>query len=88
MRITGILVLRGLHSFLKKEIPRLDEVVSASLERNKVGVVVREKVTYLPEVHDSYSQFPRTWAWFTNHFDHVKDFGNFEIWERRPGGLR
>jgi hypothetical protein len=83
-----LLYFQPSHSYLKEEIPRLDEVVSASLERNKIGVVVREKVTFLSVVHDSYSQFPRTWAWFTNHFDHVKDFGNFEIWERRPDGLR
>jgi hypothetical protein len=76
------------HSFLKKEIPRLDEIVSASLERNKVGVVVREKVTYLTGVHDAYAQFPRTWGWFTSHFDHVSDYGNYEIWKRRPDGPR
>jgi 4-amino-4-deoxy-L-arabinose transferase-like glycosyltransferase len=71
------------HSFLKKEIPRLDEMVSASLERNKVGIVVREKVTFLTEIHDSYAQFPRTWGWFTSHFDHVSDYGNYEIWKRK-----
>jgi len=71
------------HSFLEKEIPRLDETVSASLERGGIGVVVREKVTYLPEVHDAYPRFPRTWAWFTSNFDHVSDFGNYEIWERQ-----
>jgi hypothetical protein len=71
------------HSFLEKEIPRLDEMVSASLERSGIGVVVREKVTYLPEVHDAYPRFPRTWAWFTSNFDHVSDFGNYEIWERQ-----
>jgi len=72
------------HCFLEKEIPRLDGLISASLERNRIGVVVREKVTYLPEVHDAYPRFPRTWAWFTSNFDHVSDFGNYEIWERQP----
>jgi hypothetical protein len=76
------------HSFLEKEIPRLDEMVSASLERSRIGVVVREKVTYLQGVYDAYAQFPRTWAWFTLHFDHVSDFGNYEIWERRSDGYR
>jgi len=71
------------HCFLEEEIPRLDGMVLASLERNGVGVVVREKVTFLPEIHDAYPQFPLTWAWFTSHFDHVSDFGNYEIWERQ-----
>ena len=71
------------HCFLEKEIPRLDELISASLERNRIGIVVREKVTYLPEVHDAYPRFPRTWAWFTSNFNHVSDFGNYEIWERQ-----
>ena len=71
------------HSFLKEEIPRLDELVAGSLDRNKIGVVVREKVTFLAEVHEAYAQFPRTWGWFTSHFEHVSDFGNYEIWERR-----
>lgn len=76
------------HSFLTDEIPQLDRIVSASLDRNKIGVVVREQVTFTPEVRDAYALFPRTWAWFTEHFDHVRDFGNFEIWERRPDGSR
>jgi hypothetical protein len=58
-------------------------MVLASLERNGVGVVVREKVTFLPEIQDAYPQFPRTWAWLTSQFDHVSDFGNYEIWERQ-----
>ena len=75
------------HCFLEEEIPRLDGMVLASLERNGVGVVVREKVTFLPEIHDAYPQFPRTWAWLTSHFDHVSDFGNYEIWERQAYGV-
>jgi Dolichyl-phosphate-mannose-protein mannosyltransferase len=74
------------HSFLEREIPRLDEMVFKSLERNHVGIIVREKVTFLHEVHDAFTQFPRTWAWFTSHFDHVSDFGNYEVWERRRDG--
>lgn len=76
------------HSFLKKEIPRLDEIISESLERNKVRIVIREKVTFLTGVHDSYAQFPRTWGWFTSHFDHLSDYGNYEIWKRRPEAQR
>jgi 4-amino-4-deoxy-L-arabinose transferase-like glycosyltransferase len=83
-----LLYFQPSHSFLEKEIPRLDEMVSASLERNRVGVVVREKVMFLPEMRDAYTHFPRTWAWFTSNFSHVSDFGNYEIWERRPAGTR
>ena len=75
------------HCFLEREIPRLDELISASLERNGIGVVVREKVTYLPEVREAYPRFPRTWAWFTSNFNHVSDFGNYEIWERQTHGV-
>ena len=58
-------------------------MVLASLERNRVGIVVREKVTFLPEIQDAYPQFLRTMDWLTSHFDHVRDFGNYEIWERQ-----
>ena len=76
------------HSYLPREIPQLDEMVSESLKRNNVRVVVREKVTFLPDVHDAYPQFPRTWAWFTSHFEHAKDFGNYEVWEWRADGSK
>jgi len=75
------------HSFLKKEIPHLDEIISASLERHQIGIVVREKVTYQPVIHDAYPLFPRTWSWFQTNFEHVTDFGNYEIWQRRPANL-
>jgi hypothetical protein len=71
------------HSFFEKDIPHLDKIVSESLKRNHVSVVVREKVTYLSENHDAYSRFPRIWAWFTSDFEHVSDFGNYEIWEQK-----
>jgi 4-amino-4-deoxy-L-arabinose transferase-like glycosyltransferase len=75
------------HSFLERQIPRLDQMISASLERNRIDLVVREKVMAEGmQVRDPYALFPRTWAWFTGHFDHVRDFGNYEIWERRHDG--
>lgn len=70
------------HSFLKKEIPYLDELVLAGLLRNRVAMIIREKVTFLPEVHDAYAHFPRTWGWFQSNFEHVADYGNYEIWKR------
>src|SRR5262249_36719994 len=74
------------HSFLKEDIPRLDEIILTALKRNGVTIVVREKVTHLGEVHDAYPQFHRTWDWFKSHFTHVSDFGNYEIWEWSSGG--
>jgi hypothetical protein len=72
------------HSFLERQIPRLDPMISASLERNGIRLVVREKIMAEGIVsRDSYALFPRTWAWFTGNFDHTRDFGLFEIWERR-----
>jgi 4-amino-4-deoxy-L-arabinose transferase-like glycosyltransferase len=77
------------HSFLEKQIPRLDQVILASLERNGISLVVREKVMAEGmRVPDPYELFPRTWAWFTGNFDHTRDFGLFEIWERRDGSPR
>jgi hypothetical protein len=72
------------HSFLEKQIPRLDQAIVASLERNRISLVVREKVMAEGmKVRNPYALFPRTWAWFTDNFDHVADFGDYEIWERR-----
>jgi hypothetical protein len=74
------------HSFLYRQIPRLDQMISASLERNGIRLIVREKVMAEPlPIPDPYAVFPRTWAWFTDNFDHIRDFGNFEIWVRHEG---
>jgi hypothetical protein len=48
-----------------------------------VAIVVREKITFLTGVHDAYPEFTHTWDWFKSHFDHISDFGNYEIWEWR-----
>jgi hypothetical protein len=74
------------HSFLEKEIPSIDQMVLASLEGNKVSIAVREKVTFLLRGPEVYARLPRTWAWFTASFDHVSDFGNYEVWERKSDG--
>jgi hypothetical protein len=76
------------HSFLLEHIPRLDDLVVSSLERNGVSVVIREKATHLPEIPHAYPQFPRTWAWFTSRFVHAKDIGNYEVWEQRAVAAR
>ena len=77
------------HSFLERQIPRLDPMISASLERNGIRLVVREKIMAEGIVsRDSYALFPRTWAWFTGNFDHTRDFGLFEIWEWRHDSPR
>lgn len=76
------------HSFLENEIPRLDETILTSLERNRVSVVIREKVMWERETSDAYPMFPRIWAWFTSRFVHLRDFGNYEVWELKPDGSR
>jgi hypothetical protein len=75
------------HSYRQSDIPALDRMISSALDRSSVRIVVREKVTFLREVHDSYAEFPRTWGWFTGRFVHAFDFGNYEIWEWRRGNL-
>jgi len=82
-----LLFFQPLHSFRPNEIPGLDGLIADSLERSNISFVVREKVTYLPENGKSYSGFPRLWAWFTSRFEHISDFGNYEIWERKPDSL-
>ena len=70
------------HSFLERDIPRLDELISLSLERHGVSLVVREKATWMEE--QIFPRFPRISGWLTANFRHVTDFGNYEIWEQMP----
>jgi len=72
------------HSFLPNDIPQLDERVTAALVSNDVQIVVREKVKFMKEDGDTYQKFPRLWTWFTTRFQHVAEFGNYEVWERTP----
>jgi hypothetical protein len=81
-----LLYFQPSHAFLDREIPYLDEKIFSALERNGVDTVVREKVTYRPDMQDVYKRFPRTWAWFSSNFSHVTDFGNYEIWVRKAEG--
>jgi 4-amino-4-deoxy-L-arabinose transferase-like glycosyltransferase len=78
-----LLYFQQAHSFRPRDIPRLDLAVHAALEKNNISVVVREKKTFLKEVAEAYREFPITWAWFTNQFTQVAEFGNYEVWERR-----
>jgi hypothetical protein len=70
------------HAFRAEEIPELDGAILASLERNGVTVVVREKKNW-QGTNEVYDMFPRTWAWFTSRFDRTAEFGNWEVWELR-----
>ncbi len=86
LRVTSpqpLLYFQQSHSFRPRDIARLDLAVLAALEKNNVSVVVREKATFLKQVAEAYREFPLTWAWFTNQFTQVAEFGNYEIWERR-----
>lgn len=74
------------HCYREQDIPELDEWILASLIRNEVEVVVREKETFMPKVRDAYPKFTRTWSWFVSEFDKKAEFGLFEIWERKQGG--
>jgi hypothetical protein len=69
------------HAFLDQQIPHLDGMIIASLQRNNVTVIIREKVTYEIGTYNAYPRFPRTWAWMTSCFRHALDLGNYEIWE-------
>jgi len=79
-----LLYFQSGHSFLAEDFPQLDEWMAASLQRNRVRLVVGEKLTFDGQGVGRYRGFPRVWAWFQDGFRHTADFGNYEIWER-PG---
>lgn len=70
---------------LDKDIPALDHEVVTSLDRNQVDIVIYEKAMFSNGAHDLFPRFTLLWGWFQGNFSHVRDFGIFEIWERRPG---
>lgn len=85
-----LLYFQHSHSFLERHIPVLDPLITAELERNGVGVVVREKFMFTDtdEGSNVYSFFPLLQAWFKANFTLAEEHGNYEIWERNAGAGR
>jgi Dolichyl-phosphate-mannose-protein mannosyltransferase len=72
------------HSFRESDLPQIDVTILRSLQKNKVGVVVLEKVSYL-ENHKLLHKMPQLDAWIHNNFEKTAEFGMYEVWVLRSG---
>jgi len=70
------------HSFRESDLPQIDVTILRSLQKNKVGVVVLEKVSYL-ENHKLLQKMPQLDAWIHNNFEKTAEFGIYEVWVLR-----
>ncbi|HEY6389691.1 MAG TPA: hypothetical protein VIX89_00345 [Bryobacteraceae bacterium] len=70
------------HSQTASDIPRLDNAILHSLETHNIQTVVKEQFTFM-STQPVYSVFPQTWSFLTTRFEPVRQFGIFEIWERK-----
>ena len=74
------------HSFLGKDLARVDEVVTASLRRNQIATVILEKVSWEGSQDAAYlNRMQRLGAWITSNFHKDKEFGIYEVWMRNTG---
>jgi len=74
------------HSFRESDLPQIDVTILRSLQKNKVGVVVLEKVSYL-ENHKLLQKMPQLDAWIHNNFEKTAEFGIYEVWVLRSEQL-
>jgi hypothetical protein len=70
------------HSQTMSDIPRLDDAILRSLETHNIQTVVKEQFTFM-STQPVYSVFPKTWSFLTTKFEPVRQFGIFEVWERK-----
>jgi len=70
------------HSQTASDIPRLDDKIMRSIEAHNIQTVVKEQFTFMG-TQPVYSVFPQTWSFLTTKFEPVRQFGIFEVWERR-----
>lgn len=68
------------HSFATADIPRLDAMALASLERNQVRIYVKERASFLGE-QDELIKMPQTSQWLRDHFVQTRLIGLYEVWE-------
>jgi hypothetical protein len=61
------------------DIARVDEVVVSSLIRNKVTVLVREKISWAGDV-EALESMPKLQEWIHSHFHKADEFGIYEVW--------
>src|SRR5262245_17218144 len=74
------------HSFRESDLPQIDVTILRSLQKNKIGVVVLEKVSYL-ENHKLLQKMPQLDAWIHNNFEKTGEFGIYEGWVLRSEQL-
>jgi hypothetical protein len=71
------------HGFLWEELPHVDAGVVESLVRNDVRVIVMEKESWLGD-GDLWKKMPKLEAFLENDFEKVNEFGNYQVYRRRP----
>jgi hypothetical protein len=74
------------HSFATSDIPRMDQLALDSMRHHDVRVFVKEQDSWLGV--ERIERMPRLHAWLTQSFAHTRNFGPFEVWERRDGTTR
>ena len=70
------------HSFLMSDIAQVDVILSNSLIKNDVKVLVLEKVSSGEDVK-VLELMPRLQEWIHGHFHKTEEFGIYEIWMRQ-----
>ena len=66
------------HSFLKEELPKVDEVVVDALRRNNVRVIILERDSWVGN-QSLWKQMPTLEAWIVNDFEKVRQFGLYDV---------
>lgn len=69
------------HSFATSDIPRMDALAVANLEKHDVRIFVQEQDSWLGV--ERIERMPLLHDWISRHFEHTRDFGPFAVWERR-----
>ena len=66
------------HSFLMSKFARVDTALVESLIKNKVRVIVREKISWGEDIK-VLEAMPALQTWIRNNFTPTKDFGIYEV---------
>lgn len=70
------------HSFLGKDLPKVDAAVVDALRRNGVRIVILERQSWLG--NDRLLKYmPALQGWIHDEFEKVREFGIFEVWQAR-----
>jgi hypothetical protein len=71
------------HSFLRSDLPIVDETVVQSLRRNGIRAVILEKVAWNSD--HLLERMPKLKAWINDNFTKETEFGIFEVWKEKSG---